>query len=50
MKSAMLELAKYLEESPLMWMMLLHLHLNLNDDDDDTPLQILSCNPAAILL
>ena len=33
-----MQLASYLERSPLMWMMLLHLHVNLkaaNDDDDD---------------
>ena len=28
------QLASYLERSPLMWMMLLHLHVNLNDADD----------------
>ena len=33
------QLASYLERSPLMWMMLLHLHVNLNaDDNDDTQL------------
>ena len=30
-----MQLASYLERSPLMWMMLLHLHVNLNADDDD---------------
>ena len=29
-----MQLASYLEGSPLMWMMLLHLHVNLNADDD----------------
>ena len=29
------QLASYLEGSPLIWMMLLHLHINLNADDDD---------------
>ena len=36
---ACMQLASYLEGSPLKWMMLLHLHVNLNaaaaDDDDD---------------
>ena len=33
-----MQLASYLEKSPLLWMMLLHVHVNLNaaaDDDDD---------------
>ena len=29
------QLASYLERSPLMWMMFLHLHVSLNADDDD---------------
>ena len=36
MRSAIcVQLASYLERSPLMWMKLLHLNLNLSDDDDD---------------
>ena len=30
-----MQLANYLEGSPLMWMMLLHLYINLNADDAD---------------
>ena len=34
MRSAMLQLASYLERGPLMWMMPLHLHVNQKSDYD----------------
>ena len=34
-RSAMLQLASYLERGPLMWMMPLHLHVNQKSDYDD---------------